>query len=162
MPSDAFWCLPVPRLVSSHSGPGLASQLGRILNALRPSASTRQTLLFSATLPKDVLAVAKFATRDALLVDTVGDEEQQTNEHVPQCATVTPLKAQAAELLALLRALKRGATPHKIVVFFATARLTQLYAEAFAQCAAPPRRRAVFPEIAPWVFSPSRARRPRR
>jgi len=112
---------------------GFRPDVERILNALRPSASTRQTLLFSATLPKDVLAVAKFATRDALLVDTVGDEEQQTNEHVPQCATVTPLKAQAAELLALLRALKRGATPHKIVVFFATARLTQLYAEAFAQ-----------------------------
>ena len=62
----------------------------------------------SATLPKDVLSVAQFATRDAQLIDTVGDDDEQTNVHVNQAVTVTPLQAQAAELLHLLRQLQRG------------------------------------------------------
>ena len=49
--------------------------------------------------------------------------------------TITPLARQAAELLALLRSLMaaaRGAGRRfKVVCFFTTARLTQLYAEAF-------------------------------
>ena len=104
-----------------------------ILEPLKPSAPTRQTLLFSATLPKDVLKVAQFATHgDAQLIDTVGEEETQTNAHVEQTFTLTALPAQAAELAALLQTLTRS-PPYKIVVFFVTARLTQLYCEAFGQ-----------------------------
>ena len=103
---------------------GFRPDVLRILDALRPSAATRQTLLFSATLPKDVLKVAQFATRDATLVDTVGEEAEQTNAHVAQSVTVTPLASQAAELLLLLRSLTLD-PPYKLVVFFVTARLTQ-------------------------------------
>ena len=111
---------------------GFRPDVLKILAALQPSASTRQTLLFSATLPKDVLSVAEFATRDATLVDTVGDDAEQTNAHVQQWATRAPLESQAAELLVLLRSLTAH-KPFKIVVFFVTARLTQLYSEAFAR-----------------------------
>ena len=41
------------------------------------SALTRQTLLFSATLPKDVLRVAQFATREAQLIDTVSTSKYE-------------------------------------------------------------------------------------
>ena len=108
---------------------GFRPDITKILDKLRPTAPYRQTLLFSATMPSDVMAVAKFAMRpDARMVDTVG-EDSQTNVQVEQSATVTPMAAQPAELLALLRQLMQG--EYKVVVFFVTARLTQLYAELF-------------------------------
>ena len=103
---------------------GFRPDVTKILQALLPSAPTRQTLLFSATLPKDVLKVAEFATRGATLVDTVGEDEEQTNAHVDQVVTVTSLAAHGPELLSLLR--KLSSATHKIVVFFVTARLTQV------------------------------------
>jgi ATP-dependent RNA helicase MSS116 len=101
---------------------GFRPAIELILKALKPSASTRQTLLFSATLPKDVLGVAQFATRDATLIDTVGDEETQTNVHVEQTVTTTTLAAQGAELLGLLRTLSREPGGYKVVVFVSAAR----------------------------------------
>ena len=38
---------------------GFRPAIERILNALRSTAATRQTLLFSATMPKDVAQVAQ-------------------------------------------------------------------------------------------------------
>lgn len=67
---------------------GFRPDVLKILEALKPSAATRQTLLFSATLPKDVLRVAEFATRGAVLVDTVGEDEEQTNAHVHQVCMI--------------------------------------------------------------------------
>lgn len=64
------------------------------------------------------------------LVDTVGHEETQTNAQVEQSSTVSATAAQPAELLALIRQLT-GSAGYKIVVFFTTARLTQLYSELF-------------------------------
>ncbi|KOO33436.1 hypothetical protein Ctob_012217, partial [Chrysochromulina tobinii] len=117
---------------------GFRPDLTKILAALQPTAGQRQTLLFSATMPKDVLQVAQFATRqgDCQLIDTVGEEDQATHAHVPQKATVTSLATQAAELVALLQQAtsaegvgENGA--YKVLVFFTTARLAQLYAELF-------------------------------
>ena len=42
---------------------GFRPDVTKILAKLQPSAATRQTLLFSATMPQDVMAIAKFATR---------------------------------------------------------------------------------------------------
>lgn len=65
-------------------------------SALQRSKSTRQTLLFSATLPKDVLHVAKFATnQSARVVDTVGDSEEQTNAQVTQQAHTSEYRPPA-------------------------------------------------------------------
>ena len=84
---------------------GFRPDLTKILTALQPSAPHRQTLLFSATLPQDVVQVAQFATRQGgcQLIDTVGEEDQATHAHVPQKATVTTLATQTAELVALLQ-----------------------------------------------------------
>ena len=109
---------------------GFRPDVTRILNALRPTAASRQTLLFSRDDAVDVLEVARIATRaGATMVDTVG-EEVSTASAVEQSATTTSLGAQPAELLALLGQLMTG-DDYKVVVFFVTARLTQLYAELF-------------------------------
>ena len=114
---------------------GFRPDITRILEALAPSRANRQTLLFSATLPNDVLHVAKIAAKpEAALVDTVGKEEQ-THQHIEQHATVAPCECLPAELLALLGEISAASADNpagfKVVVFFVTARLTQLYAELF-------------------------------
>ena len=117
---------------------GFRPDVTKILQALQPSGPTRQTLLFSATLPPDVQQVAKIATRPNMcqVVDTVGEEEA-THAHVPQKATVTPIGVQAAELYALLTEVTGplGVTAgcgYKVLVFFTTARMAQLYSELFS------------------------------
>ena len=75
--------------------------------------------------------MAKIATRggDATrVIDTVGQEEA-THEHVPQHWTVTPIRSQAAELLALLKEVTVNTSGFKVLIFFTTARLAGLYAE---------------------------------
>ena len=112
---------------------GFRPDVTKILNKLAEVGATparRQTLLFSATMPSDVLGIAKFAMKpDAVLVDTVGSEVS-TAAAVEQSATVCSMGAQPAELLALMTQLMTG-DDYKVVVFFVTARLTQLYAELF-------------------------------
>ena len=49
-----------------------------------PKSQQRQTLLFSATMPKDVRNIAQLALKDRYeFVDCVGEEES-THQHVPQ------------------------------------------------------------------------------
>ncbi|CAM9901402.1 unnamed protein product, partial [Scytosiphon promiscuus] len=95
-----------------------------------PDCRSRQTLLFSATMPQDVRKIAQLALKDQYqFVDCVGEEES-THQHVPQQFTVCGQEQQAEELCQLLRE-NMAADPrgHKIIVFFTTARLTQFYAE---------------------------------
>ena len=97
-----------------------------------PPKETRQTLMFSATMPKDVKGIAKIAMRDAnsfAFVDTVG-AEQSTHQHVTQRVTVTSMENHTAELIRLVQ-LAMKVDGYKIMVFFTTARLTQFYAELF-------------------------------
>ena len=117
---------------------GFRPDITKILTALQPTAANRQTLLFSATLPPDVQQVATIATRQGKtqIIDTVGEEDQATHAHVPQRATVTPIGAQTAELVALLSEVTGpngviGNSGYKVLVFFTTARLAQLYSELF-------------------------------
>ncbi len=110
---------------------GFRPDVERILGHLQSSKATRQTLLFSATLPGDVMQVAKIAAKPSVkLVDTVGEEEA-THMHVQQQYTVTTAEAQPAELFELVRQMQATGETYKLVVFFVTARLTQLYAEVF-------------------------------
>ena len=97
-----------------------------------PAKETRQTLMFSATMPSDVQGIAKIAMRDATsfqFVDTVGKEES-THQHVTQRVTVTSMNNHTAELIRLVQ-LSQQTKDYKIMVFFTTARLTQFYAELF-------------------------------
>jgi len=97
---------------------------------LLPSRMSRQTLLFSATMPKDMLEIAKIALRpNPTFVDTVG-EELNTHEHVPQQSLVTNPQGVWPELLKLLKEAKR-LPGFKVIVFFPTARFTALSAELF-------------------------------
>ena len=107
---------------------GFRPDITKILQALQPSLATRQTLLFSATLPADVQQVAQIATRGGgktKLIDTVGEEDQATHAHVPQRATVTPIGAQTAELYSLLNEVTgpngvMAGSGYKVLVFFTT------------------------------------------
>ena len=77
---------------------GFRPAIEQILGLLPPK-TTRQTLLFSATMPPDMLAIAKVALRPKpTFVDTVG-EEQNTHEHVPQQCLVVEQAALWPELL---------------------------------------------------------------
>jgi ATP-dependent RNA helicase MSS116 len=105
---------------------GFRDSLDKILAALPPA---RQTLLFSATLPAGVRAVAKAALRhDHVFVDTVGDDAQQTNTQVAQCVMIAPFEAQIPALVQLVRT-AASVPNHKVLAFFPTARATQFHAE---------------------------------
>ena len=68
-----------------------------------PPKDSRQTLLFSATMPSDVRGIAGLGMRaNYAIVDTVGQEEN-THQHVPQHVLVTSKEAQARELLLLVQ-----------------------------------------------------------
>jgi len=109
---------------------GFRPAIEKTLKNLAPK-ETRQTLLFSATMPDDVSGIAKLAMRSTefAFVDTVGEEEN-THSHVEQRVVVTTVQQQAGELMSQIRA-ARKVPGHKVVVFFTTARLTQFYAELF-------------------------------
>lgn len=99
-----------------------------------PPPSSRQTLLFSATVPSEVLSMAHIAMRKGYdFVDCVGEEETQTNVQVHQEYLVVPTDAVAAVAFKVLR--HQMARPnHKIIVFFTTARLTQVRALSHDSC----------------------------
>jgi len=110
---------------------GFRPDIERILRLLDPSKKSRQTLLFSATIPASVSEVASIALRPTYsFVDTVGEDSEQTHLHVQQQLIVTP---QEKQMLALTSILDRETSqkPYKIIVFFTTARLTGFMAEAF-------------------------------
>ena len=51
--------------------------------SLLPPKHTRQTVLFSATFPKETSELCQYALRpDLAFVDTVGEEDQATHEQV--------------------------------------------------------------------------------
>jgi|EP00505_MAST-04D_sp_SCG-Rhode-Island_P000616 ATP-dependent RNA helicase MSS116, mitochondrial len=109
---------------------GFRPEITKMLSMLPPK-ETRQTLLFSATMPGDILTMSKFALRDDFKhVDCVGKEDQGTHARVPQFVTVYPF---GSDFENLLHAVQEGmqVPDYKIIVFFVTARLTQLNAELF-------------------------------
>ena len=109
---------------------GFRPDLTRMLNMLPPK-NTRQTLLFSATMPNDIMNMSNFALRPNFLhIDTVGKEDQDTHKRIPQYVTVHAFDEHFPQLM---HAVEEGmkVPDYKIIVFFVTARLTQLNAEVF-------------------------------
>lgn len=114
---------------------GFAEDINTIFEHI-PPPSARQTLLFSATLPNNVQAVAKRALKPAYeLIDCVGSQES-THEHVAQSVVVQPVSDVLPTLCSLLANCMQVAD-YKIIVFFPTARQTQLCAEVFAEMGRP-------------------------
>ena len=82
----------------------------------------RQTLLFSATVPREVMGIVQATMkRDFKFVKTVQDGEQQTHEKVPQkIVTVGGLENLVPVLLELFKRemLRNGDMPFKAIVYF--------------------------------------------
>ena len=132
---------------------GFRPDIERILNLLKPSQGTRQTLLFSATVPKSVNDIASIALKPKYeYIDTVGEDAEQTHAHVRQEVMVAPssnnnnnksggsgsnsvgdyqIRAIASLLDREIKAANQTNKPCKIIVFFTTARLTGFMAELF-------------------------------
>ncbi|KAJ3021487.1 UNVERIFIED_CONTAM: hypothetical protein HDU68_009604 [Siphonaria sp. JEL0065] len=96
------------------------------------SIPPRQTLLFSATIPPSVHAVAKQALLPNFkFITTIAEYESNTHEHVPQHHLVVPMEDMLTASFGVLNQIladKNIANP-KIIMFFPTARTTQLFAE---------------------------------
>ena len=127
---------------------GFRREINRILEYL-PSSHTRQTLLFSATIPPDLKTIMKQNMKpDYVEVDCVqdGDAATHTNDRVTQSHIVLPSKETdiVSSIVETIRYAvethvnqeddsSRFTIPPKIVVFFPTARLVQFYAEIFQE-----------------------------
>ena len=92
----------------------------------------RQTLLFSATVPKTVHQIAANALRPGhQYIDCVGDDAPATNLQVKQSLVVAPFHDHLTLLTQAIEAHQAEEPNHKIMVFFPTARSTQLASEMF-------------------------------
>jgi ATP-dependent RNA helicase MSS116 len=90
----------------------------------------RQTLLFSATVPKEVRTIANtFLNAGFVTIDAVGEEEEQTHSHVHQTVMIVPMDLQLRVIIETIEKHIRSNSDYKIVVFFATARQTGYYAK---------------------------------
>ncbi|KAI4256705.1 MAG: hypothetical protein L6R42_006061 [Xanthoria sp. 1 TBL-2021] len=81
----------------------------------------RQTLLFSATVPREVVQIARRTAKpDVHYLRTVQEGEQQTHERVPQkIAVVRGLENQAPALVELCKReiARKGGAPFKAIVY---------------------------------------------
>lgn len=127
---------------------GFRREIGSIFEFLTPS-HTRQTLLFSATMPPDLKVIMRQNMKpDYVEVDCIqdGDAASHTNDCVAQSHIVLPAREidMVSSVVDTVRYAvethvnkeddsSRFATPPKIVVFFPTARLVQFYAEIFQE-----------------------------
>lgn len=110
---------------------GFRPDLERILKLLEPSKAARQTLLFSATMPKVLSEMAEIALKPGYsFIDTVGEEEQ-THMHVHQEILVAPQKDQHIAIESILKEHIASVAAYKVIVFFTTARLTSFMADIF-------------------------------
>lgn len=110
---------------------GFRPQLKRILETLPPAVSGpgtgggRQTLLFSATVPHDVLDVAHVALRKGYeMIDVVGEDTHDTHAHVAQEVLVVPSLSLLPAIVRLLKHAVKADPDFKIMVFLPTARAT--------------------------------------
>lgn len=117
---------------------GFKPQLDKIIGALPPSGAGRQTMLFSATVPEGVKQVALRCMRAGYaMVDTVGNEEPQTNASVYQEVLVVPSTSVVPALTRTLAHIARSDPNHKVIVFFTTARITGYLAGIFEKMPIP-------------------------
>ena len=103
---------------------GFRNDLQRIIGFL---PTTRQTLLFSATLPSELTAMTKLAMRkDYQYINCISKGEDNTNVQVTQEFAIVPLADHIATLETLIKRhqVERAASGYKIMVFFNTARTT--------------------------------------
>ncbi|CAM6120446.1 unnamed protein product [Calypogeia fissa] len=106
---------------------GFRKDLEKIIKMLPQS---RQTLLFSATVPNEVHKVSEVALRrDHVFVDTVGQDTEDTHAKVQQQYTLVPLEKQLGAVYTILEDHIKEEPKYKVLVFCTTARSTALMAE---------------------------------
>ena len=107
------------RLLDQGFAPEIQA-IGRLLPD--PSLRDRQTLMFSATVPQEVLQMVRsFMKRDYRFVRTVRANEQQTHERVPQNLVYTQgMESMLPSLLEIMRREQAHSDrePFKAMVFF--------------------------------------------
>lgn len=121
---------------------GFRREIQKILDFL-PSSHARQTLLFSATIPRDLKTIMKQHMKPNYQeVDCIqdGDAATHTNARVEQSHVILPRNSgrfvsSVVEIvrLACTEGSETSQKDHKVVVFFPTARLVNLFAEMFQQ-----------------------------
>jgi ATP-dependent RNA helicase MSS116 len=117
---------------------GFRSEIKKILTFL-PIKDKRQTLLFSATVPKELKAIiaenmkTNFQEVDCIRnTDDSSNPENHTNILVKQTFAILPsLDKQVTAVVQLIQEEMKSDPKHKIVVFFPTARMVQYFAEFF-------------------------------
>ena len=101
-------------ILSSPCLQGFRKDITAMLSLL-PAKASRQTLLFSATMPEDVMTIAHLALKESFQhVDCVG-EETNTHQHVDQSFVLHTPKAQFAELARSLREGMAASENYKIM-----------------------------------------------
>lgn len=94
----------------------------------------RQTLLFSATVPKEVRQICHIALkRDHEFIDTVGEGTEETNSQVSQMHLVAPLDKHFPLLYVLLKEHIADDVDYKVLVFCTTAMVTRLVADLLGE-----------------------------
>ena len=116
---------------------GFQRDIQKILAIINQRPSTipwkKQTLLFSATINKEIEVIVKNTLSPShKFIDTVGDEADATHHHVPQYILSVPLGQQLLAMMTILEE-KMLHSPYKIIVFFTTARQTEMMAYLFRQ-----------------------------
>jgi len=117
---------------------GFAQELDGIMKQLPdPKVKERQTLLFSATIPKSVVGLTrKVVRRDQFeFVQTIRPDEELTHEKVPQkvavAKSISNIWPTLYELMdrAVEDAAENGGTPFKAIVYLPTTALVQVAAD---------------------------------
>ncbi|KAL9190359.1 hypothetical protein ACHAXT_007570 [Thalassiosira profunda] len=118
---------------------GFRREILAILNFL-PKSSDRQTLLFSATVPKELKEIMyQTMKRDYIEVDCIQDggkdaESTQTHIHVEQSHGIVSSTSQLVpSTIRVVKEALKDEGPHKVVVFFPTARMVSFFADLFTE-----------------------------
>jgi len=116
---------------------GFKRDIDQITNYLNQRNSQvfgkRQTLLFSATVAPEIREIARTSLLPGYkIIDTVGEEVEQTHSHVPQKVVQVEMDRQLRVIIELIEQHKaQNPDGHKIILFFPTARQTGYYASVF-------------------------------
>jgi len=122
---------------------GFRREIRKILSYL-PRNNKRQTLLFSATIPKELKHImAETMKDDYIEVDCINDGADgpmDTNIRVKQSHAIIPsMDLYVSSVVRIvLEAINDGNTNNKIVVFFPTARMVSFFADIFNEIMAIP------------------------
>ncbi|KAL4913510.1 P-loop containing nucleoside triphosphate hydrolase protein [Aspergillus aurantiobrunneus] len=115
---------------------GFAPELMQIQQLLPdPSTVDRQTLMFSATVPREVMGMVRQTMKpDFRFVKTVSDEEVPTHLSVPQKAAVLQgLENGLPALLELVKSKLGSGAPFKAIVYFNSTKQANNAYEVFDQ-----------------------------